>query len=183
MNWNRRSTKAISHFKLNVTWFLFLSMRRRRQWMRYKKLSLWIYFVIFMILLAVWYLHIEDFDAQVSVQAEYALLNYLRSREFFVFIRSVDFVAVVDDARVTVLMWPMQTVDSWLVSHLIENHWRWFSSRWAILMRCSEPPSVIVVSLSLSRSYSPRVRICAGWRTNGSNASKVKWNARSERKN
>ena len=68
-------------------------------------------------------------------------------------------------------MWLIQTVDGWLVSHLIENHWRWFSSRWAILMRCSKPPS------ARSPSFILWVKNVRGL-TNESNASKVKRNAR-----
>lgn len=93
-NGQSKAVNATFQTKCNLIFVLSID---EEQWMRYKKLSLWIYFFIFMILLDVWYLHI-GFDAQVYytraenslsvkpnaiwIWAAAACLNYLRSREF-----------------------------------------------------------------------------------------------------
>lgn len=154
MKWN--TLQSMQHFKWNVTWFLYASSTDwRRQWMRYKKLSLWIYFFIFMILLNVWYLHI-GFDGAHT----HTLTHTQRERDACT---GMSYTKMIKEAgkklliRITCgrlsfsyfsLSIPLSSKvgvqikadangrGSWHVSDLIENHWRWFSSRWAILMRC-----------------------------------------------
>ena len=104
-----------------------------------------------------------------------ACLNYLRSSEFL--LATFQYIGVFFE------IWCWIKADangrgSWHVPDLIENHWRWFSSRWAILMRClsniSKPPCHLKQEMVLTRLralirslvLSACVKnLCAGWRT------------------